>query len=118
MPRVTNSVPSRARRKKIFERAKGYRHGSRLITVAKNRVQRALAYAYRDRKNKKRELKSQMVVRLNAVARGFGSTYSSFRHLIKKAGLKMNIKTLAQIATIKPEYIGLIIQQAQKKVGK
>jgi large subunit ribosomal protein L20 len=79
MPRSTNSVASRARRKKIMKQAKGY-YGRRknVWTVAKNAVEKAMLYAYRDRKTKKRNFRSLWIIRINAAARLHGLSYSQF----------------------------------------
>ena len=84
MPRSTNSVASRARRKKILKQAKGY-FGRRknVWTIAKNAVEKAMLYAYRDRKNNKRNFRSLWITRINAGARLHGMTYSEFMAKIK-----------------------------------
>ena len=86
MPRSINSVASKARRKKILKQAKGY-FGRRknVYTVAKNAVEKALSYAYRDRKTKKRNFRALWIQRINAGAREHGMSYSQFMGLLKKA---------------------------------
>ena len=84
MPRSVNAVASRARRKKVLKLAKG-NFGSRgnVWTVAKNTVEKGLTYAYRDRKNKKRQFRSLWIQRINAGVRAYGMTYSEFEKVVK-----------------------------------
>lgn len=99
MPRSVNSVASRARRKRVMEMAKGY-FGRRknVWTVAKNAVEKGLVYAYRDRKAKKRDFRTLWIARINAGARIHGLSYSEFMGKIKKAGIDLNRKVLADLA--------------------
>lgn len=99
MPRSTNSVASRARRKKVMKQAKGY-FGRRknVWTVAKNAVEKGLLYAYRDRRNKKRNFRSLWIVRINAAARMNGMSYSQFIGKIKANNIDLNRKVLADLA--------------------
>ena len=103
MPRSVNSVASRARRKRVMEMAKGY-FGRRknVWTVAKNAVEKGLVYAYRDRKAKKRDFRSLWITRINAGARLHGMSYSEFMGKIKKAGIDLNRKVLADLAMNHP----------------
>ncbi len=104
MPRAKNSVASRRRRKKVLKLAKGYRGGnSKLIRTAKNRVAKALSYAYRDRKVRKRAFRSLWIVRINAAARQHGLTYSTFMCGLKKADIDLDRKVLADLAVHDPE---------------
>ncbi|MBL7801815.1 MAG: 50S ribosomal protein L20 [Chitinophagales bacterium] len=99
MPRSVNSVASRQRRKKILKKAKGYflsRHN--VYTVAKNAVEKAGLYAYKGRKLKKRQYRSLWIVRINAVVREEGLTYSTFINKLHKAGIEINRKVLADLA--------------------
>ncbi len=99
MPRVTNSPASRRRRKKILKRAKGYRGGrSKLLRTAGNAVDRALQYAYRDRRQKKRTFRALWIARINAAARQHGLTYSRFMAGLKREGIGLNRKVLAHLA--------------------
>ena len=100
MPRSVPSVASRQRRKKVLKRAKGY-FGRRknVHTVAKNAVEKAELYATRDRKQKKREFRSLWITRINAGARELGLSYSQLIGLITKAGITINRKVLADLAT-------------------
>src|SRR6478752_10581136 len=104
MPRSVNSVAKRARRKKIMKMAKGY-FGRRknVWTVAKNAVEKALLYAYRDRKVKKREFRGLWIQRINAGAREHGMSYSQLMGGLKKAGIELNRKVLADLAIREPE---------------
>ena len=99
MPRSVNSVASRAKRKKILKQAKGY-FGRRknVWTVAKNAVEKALLYAYRDRKTKKRNFKSLWIMRINAAAHQHGLTYSEFMFKLKTNNISLNRKVLADLA--------------------
>ena len=99
MPRSVNAVASRARRKKVLKLAKG-NFGSRgnVWTVAKNTVENGLTYAYRDRKNKKRQFRSLWIQRINAAVRGQGMTYSEFMGKMNAKGIRLNRKVLADLA--------------------
>ena len=99
MPRSVNAVASRARRKKVLKLAKG-NFGSRgnVWTVAKNTVEKGLTYAYRDRKNKKRQFRSLWIQRNNAAVRGQGMTYSEFMGKMNAKGIRLNRKVLADLA--------------------
>ncbi len=99
MPKAKSSVASRKRRKKILKLAKGYRGGrSKLYRTAKEAVARALQYAYRDRKVKKRDFRRLWIVRINAAARIHGLSYSQFMEGLKKAEINVNRKILADLA--------------------
>ena len=99
MPRSSNSVASRKRRKKILKKAKGY-FGRRknVYTVAKNAVEKGLTYAYRDRKTKKRVFRSLWITRINAAARQHGLSYSELINKLKVRGIEINRKVLADLA--------------------
>ena len=114
MPRSTNSVASRARRKKIIKQAKGY-FGRRknVWTIAKNAVDKAMLYAYRDRKNNKRNFRSLWITRINAASRLHGMTYSEFMSKIKVNNIELNRKALADIAMNNPEAFVAIIKKIQ-----
>ena len=103
MPRSVNAVASRARRKKVLKLAKG-NFGSRgnVWTVAKNTVEKGLTYAYRDRKNKKRQFRSLWIQRINAAARNNGMTYSEFMGKLNAKGITLNRKVLADLAMNHP----------------
>tara|TARA_Y100001968_G_C19422446_1_gene752503 strand:- start:1443 stop:1790 length:348 start_codon:yes stop_codon:yes gene_type:complete len=115
MPRSVNSVASKARRKKILKQAKGY-FGRRknVYTVAKNAVEKALTYAYRDRKVNKRNFRSLWIQRINAGVREHGLSYSQFMGLIKKKGVDLNRKVLADLAMNHKEIFNKIVEEVKK----
>ena len=115
MPRSINSVASKARRKKILKQAKGY-FGRRknVYTVAKNAVEKALSYAYRDRKTKKRKFRELWIQRINAGARDNGISYSEFMGLLKKNNIDLNRKVLADLAMNQPEVFKSIVEKVKK----
>jgi len=104
MPRSVNSVAKRARRKKIIKQAKGY-FGRRknVWTIAKNAVEKAMLYAYRDRRNKKRNFRSLWIMRINAAARLNGLTYSQLINKLKANNIDINRKVLADLAVNNPD---------------
>ena len=114
MPRSVNSVASRRRRKKILKAAKGY-FGRRknVYTVAKNAVEKAMSYAYRDRKNNKRNFRSLWVMRINAGARLHGMSYSKFMGKIKANNIDLNRKVLADLAMNNPEAFKAIVEKVK-----
>ena len=111
MPRSVNAVASRARRKKVLKLAKG-NFGSRgnVWTVAKNTVEKGLTYAYRDRKNKKRQFRSLWIQRINAAVRGQGMTYSEFMGKMNAKGIRLNRKVLADLAMNNPAAFEKIVK--------
>tara|TARA_B100001559_G_scaffold287481_1_gene264513 strand:+ start:233 stop:580 length:348 start_codon:yes stop_codon:yes gene_type:complete len=115
MPRSINSVASKARRKKILKQAKGF-FGRRknVYTVAKNAVEKALSYAYRDRKTKKRNFRALWIQRINAGAREHGMSYSQFMGLLKKNNIDLNRKVLADLAMNEPEVFKSIVERIKK----
>ena len=112
MPRSTNSVASKARRKKIIKAAKGY-FGRRknVYTVAKNAVEKGMQYAYRDRKNKKRVFRRLCIQRINAGARLNGMSYSEFMGKINKNGIELNRKVLADLAMNHPKTFKAVVEK-------
>ncbi|MBB4602052.1 large subunit ribosomal protein L20 [Hymenobacter luteus] len=112
MPRSVNHVASRHRRKKVMRLAKGY-YGRRknVWTVAKNAVEKGLLYAYRDRKVKKREFRALWIQRINAGAREHGLSYSQLMGGLKKAGIDLNRKVLADLALNHPEAFKGIVEK-------
>ena len=114
MPRSVNSVASRRRRKKILKQAKGY-FGARknVYTVAKNAVEKALQYAYRDRKTKKRNFRRLWITRINAASRQHGLSYSKFMHLLSQKGIELNRKVLADLAMNDAEAFAAIVQSVK-----
>jgi large subunit ribosomal protein L20 len=111
MPRSVNTVASRQRRKKILKKAKGF-FGRRknVYTVAKNAVEKALSYAYRDRKNRKRVFRSLWITRINAGAREYGLSYSELISKLKSNNISINRKVLADLAMNDPKKFEQIIK--------
>lgn len=115
MARTTNSVASRRRRKKILKAARGYRGGrSKLYRTADDAVHRALSYAYRDRRRKKRNFRSLWIVRINAAARLNGLSYSSLINGLKKAEIAVDRKVLANLAVTDAAAFTAIAEQARR----
>lgn len=114
MPRSVNSVAKRARRKRVLKLAKGY-YGRRknVWTVAKNAVEKALQYAYRDRRQKKRNFRSLWIMRINAAARLEGMSYSQFMGKLKNSGIELNRKVLADLAMNHPEAFKTIVNKVK-----
>ena len=114
MPRSVNAVASRARRKKMMKHAKGY-FGRRknVWTVAKNAVERALQYSYRDRRNKKRTFRALWIQRINAGARQHGMTYSKLMGKLKANNIDLNRKVLADLAMNHPEAFEAIVKKVK-----
>lgn len=115
MPRTKTSVPSRARRKKTLKLAKGY-YGSKhsLYRTANEQVMRSHRYAYRDRKQLKRDMRKLWITRINAAARLNNTTYSELMHGLRKANIKINRKMLSEVAIHDPEGFSRIVEEAQK----
>ncbi|MFC6268666.1 50S ribosomal protein L20 [Frigoriflavimonas asaccharolytica] len=114
MPRSVNAVASRARRKKVMKLAKGF-FGRRknVWTVAKNAVEKAMSYAYRGRKEKKRNFRALWIMRINAGARQYGMTYSQFMGACKKHNIELNRKVLADLAMNHPEAFKAVVDQVK-----
>ncbi|MDG1798030.1 MAG: 50S ribosomal protein L20 [Flavobacteriales bacterium] len=110
MPRSVNSVAAKARRKKVLKQAKGY-FGRRknVHTVAKNAVDKGLQYAYRDRRQKKRNFRALWIKRINAGARLHGMSYSELMGKINSKGIELNRKTLADLAMNHPDAFKAVI---------
>ena len=118
MARVKRGVTADARHKKILDLAKGYRgRGSKAYRVAIEKVEKGLQYAYRDRRNKKREFRSLWIQRINAGARLNGLTYSQFMDGLKKAGIEVDRKVLSDIAAQEPDSFRLLVDQAKTALG-
>ena len=119
MPRSVNHVASRAKRKKILGLTRGY-FGARknVWTVAKNTWEKGLTYAFRDRRNKKRNFRALWIQRINAAARLEGLSYSQLMGLLKKAGIVINRKALADLAMNQPAAFKAVVDQAKKKAEK
>ena len=114
MPRSVNSVASKARKKKVLKAAKGYWGRKKNVwTVAKNAVEKGWTYAYRDRKAKKREFRSLWIQRINAGVREHGMNYANFINGLKKAGINLNRKVLADLAMNNPEAFKAIVEKVK-----
>ncbi len=114
MPRSVNAVASRARRKKVLDRAKGY-WGTRKsnISTAKNAVDKALGYAYVGRKQKKRDYRSLWIVRINAAVREEGLTYSRFIKALHDSNINLDRKTLADLAMNQPAAFKAVVAKVK-----
>ena len=116
MPRAKGGFKTRRRRKRILEMAKGYYGAkSRLYRIATEAVDRALRYAYRDRRNKKREFRSLWIVRINAALRSVGMTYSQFINGLIKAEININRKVLADMAVKDPKAFNALVETVKAK---
>jgi large subunit ribosomal protein L20 len=117
MARVTGAVASRRRRKKIVKEAKGYR-GARgnLLRSARSTVERALRYAYRDRRQRKRQFRSLWITRINSAARIHGLSYSRFMNGLVKAGIQLDRKVLADLAYRDPQGFAKIAEVARQSL--
>lgn len=117
MPRAKSSVVSRKRHKKVLKLAKGYRGSrSKLFRVANQQVMKSLAYAYRDRKARKREFRRLWIARINAAARNNGMTYNRFMNGLKNAGVEINRKVLADLAVNDSKAFGQLVDLAKNNV--
>ena len=114
MARVKRGVTTHARHKKILKLAKGYRgRAKNCFRVAIEKVEKALRYAYRDRRAKKREFRGLWIQRINAAVREHGLTYSRFMSGIVKAGIEMDRKVMADLAAREPAAFKALVDQAQ-----
>lgn len=112
MPRSVNNVASRAKRKRIMKLAKGFFGRKKNVwTVAKNAIEKGLVYAYRDRKQKKREFRGVWIQRINAGVRAYGLSYSQFIGKLKKSGIDLNRKVLADLAMNHPEAFKAVVDK-------
>ncbi len=114
--RVKRGVAAHARHKKILKAAKGMQHNrTRSFRLAKQAVTRALQYAYRDRRTRKRDLRSLWITRINAAARENGTTYGKFIANLKAAGVELDRKVLAEIAVNDPKAFSAIVKNVTKE---
>ncbi|MEE9374013.1 MAG: 50S ribosomal protein L20 [Saprospiraceae bacterium] len=114
MPRSVNAVASRARRKKILKQAKGYFGArSKVYTVAKNAVEKAMQYSYRDRKQKKRNFRSLWITRINAGVREHGLNYSEFMNKCSQKEIGLNRKVLADLAMNHPDTFKAVVDKVK-----
>ena len=118
MPRVKRGVTARARHKKVLDQAKGYRgRRSKVYRIAKEAVMKAGQYAYRDRRQRKRQFRSLWIVRINAAARELGLTYSVLMNGLKKASIEVDRKVLADLAVFDKPAFAQIANQAKASLS-
>lgn len=114
MPRANSAVPKHRRRRKILNAAKGYRGGKhRLFKTAKESVEKALAYSYRDRRVRKRDFRRLWIIRINAAVRKHGLSYSAFINGMKKKQIEINRKILAELAVSDPKAFGELVEMVK-----
>ncbi|MEI6766557.1 MAG: 50S ribosomal protein L20 [Bacteroidota bacterium] len=114
MPRSVNAVASRAKRKKVLAQVKGqFGRRKNVWTVAKNAYEKGLSYAYRDRRNKKREIRGLWIIRINAAVREHGMSYSVFMGKLIKNNIEINRKVLADLAMHNPEAFKAIVDKVK-----
>ena len=118
MPRVKRGVTARAAHKKVIARAKGFRgRRNNVFRIANEAVMRAGQYAYRDRRNKKRDFRSLWIVRINAAVREHGLSYSAFMNGLKKAEIAIDRKVLADIAVLDKPAFTRFVEKAKASLG-
>lgn len=119
MPRARSNVPRLKRKKQVLEAARGaYGGRSKLWKAAKETVERGWRYAYRDRKNKKREFRRLWIIRINAAARQHDMSYSVFMNGLMAAGIEVDRKILADLAVRDPQAFGELADAARNALGK
>jgi len=119
MPRVKRGNKRRLKRKKVLRRAKGYYLAkSKLYRIAKQQVERSLAFAFRDRRQRKRQFRRLWIVRINAAARQHQTSYSALMHGLKAAGIELDRKTLAELAIHDPAAFGHVVETARLAVAE
>lgn len=119
MARVKRGVTSHARHKEVVKLGKGYRgRSSTNFRIAIEKVEKALRYSYRDRKNRKREMRSLWIVRINAAVREQGLTYARFMHGLKLAGFELDRKQLADLAATEPDAFKALFDQVKAALPK
>ncbi|MDP2182390.1 MAG: 50S ribosomal protein L20 [Actinomycetota bacterium] len=118
MPRVKRAVAAKKKRRTMLTKAKGYYgNKSRSYRAAKEQVQHSLQYAYRDRRNKKREIRRLWIARINAGARINGMSYSAFMHGLKEAGVTLDRKILSDMAINDSAAFAKLVEMAKEKVS-
>jgi large subunit ribosomal protein L20 len=118
MPRVKRGVAARKRKNRILRQAKGYFGGrGNLIKTARETVEKGWKYAYRDRRNRKREFRGLWITRINAAAREHDISYSRLMHGLKEAGVEIDRKILAELATRDPQAFGELAELAKSKAA-
>ena len=119
MSRVKRGVTSHKRHKKIVDMAAGYRgRSSTNYRIALEKVEKGLQYAYRDRRNRKRDFRGLWIQRINAAAREHGMTYSQLMNGIKQAGIEVDRKVLSDLAITEPGSFKALVEKAQAALGK
>ncbi|MCF8224892.1 MAG: 50S ribosomal protein L20 [Bacteroidales bacterium] len=114
MPRSVNAAAAKQRKKKVFKRTKGYWGRRKNVwSVAKNADEKGLQYAYRDRRKKKAEFRALWIQRINAAVRVHGMSYSEFMNKLKKKGININRKVLADLAMNEPETFEAIVKKVK-----
>ncbi|HEX4797910.1 MAG TPA: 50S ribosomal protein L20 [Burkholderiales bacterium] len=117
MPRVKRGVTARAKHKKVFAKAKGFRgRRGNVFRIAKEAVMKAEQYAYRDRRQRKRQFRALWIARINAAAREHGLTYSAFMNGLKKAAIEVDRKVLADLAVADKAAFAKIAEQAKVRL--
>lgn len=112
--RIKRGVTARAKHKKILKAAKGMQHArTRSYRLAKQAVTRALQYAYRDRRNRRRDLRGLWITRINAAAREHGTTYGKLMHGLKTAGVELDRKTLSELAAREPAAFAAVVKSVK-----
>jgi large subunit ribosomal protein L20 len=118
MARVKRGVTAHARHRKVIKQARGYQgRGRNAFRVAVQRVEKALQYAYRDRRNRKRSFRRLWIQRINAAAREHGLTYSQFMNGLAKAGIEIDRKVLSDLAVREPDSFKALVEHAQDALG-
>ena len=118
MPRVKRALNAHKKRRTVLNRAKGYYGAkSRSYRAAKEQVQHSLQYQYRDRRNKKREIRRLWITRINAAARINGMSYSTFMNGLKKAGVELDRKVLADMAVNDPQAFAALVEVSKKALA-
>src|SRR6202165_697348 len=119
MARVKRGVTAHARHKKVLELAKGYRgRNSTVYRIAIEKVEKPLRYAYRDRRNRKRDFRGLWIQRINAAAREHGLTYSQFMHGMKLAGIDIDRKVLSDLAIREPDAFASVVASAKSALDQ
>lgn len=118
MPRAKRGFKARRRRNRVLRQAKGFRGGqSRLFRTATEKVNKALQYAFRDRRVKKRDFRSLWIARIGAATRPLGLSYSKFIHGLKELNIDLNRKMLSEMAIRHPEAFGDLVNQVKAKIA-
>jgi large subunit ribosomal protein L20 len=118
MPRARRGVAAKRRKNRILRQAKGYYGGrSRLLKTAREAVEKGWKYAYRDRRQRKRQFRVLWIARINAAAREHGLSYSRFMYGLKQAGVEMDRKVLAELAVSDPKAFGALAEMAKSQAA-